>query len=66
MANISWDFSIEAVVMEVEVSQKGDVANMRWYDSLQAISSKVQLCNSLMPVAAFNSMPVAEVVRTIP
>ena len=52
---------MEAVIWKVEVSQEGEVANIWREDPTQMISGQAQLHNSLVLVAAYDSMPVTEV-----
>ena len=66
MTQLLWNFSIEAVVLEVKVSQKGEVANIRRYGPKQVIFFEVQYYSSLMLDPAHDSLPVVEVARSIP
>ncbi|KAF7814705.1 leucine-rich repeat receptor-like serine/threonine-protein kinase [Senna tora] len=59
---LCWDFSMEVVAVEAEISQEGEVANMRRYGPTQTISLQVQHCDSLMLMAACDSMPFTEVI----
>ena len=66
MTNFLWNFTIKAVVSEVDGSKKGEVSNVRCNGSTQFMPLYCQGRDSLMVAETCNPMPVAELTRMIP